>query len=41
MAKKTTDIASVLAFEKKMVASDAYMYSTTWENKEEAVPIHW
>lgn len=39
MAKKTTDIASVLAFEKKMVASDAYMYSTTWENKEEAVPI--
>jgi CRISPR-associated protein Csy3 len=38
MAKK--DIASVLAFEKKLVPSDGYMYGTTWdERKAQAVPL--
>ena len=32
MAKKE-NIASVLAFEKKLVPSDGYMYGTTWNNK--------
>jgi len=32
MAKKE-NIASVLAFEKKLVPSDGYMYGTTWDNK--------
>ncbi len=32
MAKKE-NIASVLAFEKKLVPSDGYMYGTTWGNK--------
>lgn len=32
MAKKD-NIASVLAFEKKLVPSDGYMYGTTWENR--------
>ncbi len=27
-------IASVLAYEKKLVPSDGYMYGTTWENRE-------
>ncbi len=33
MAKKK-DIASVLAFEKKLVPSDGYMYGTTWEERK-------
>jgi CRISPR-associated protein Csy3 len=33
MAKKE-NIASVLAFEKKLVPSDGYMYGTSWENRE-------
>ena len=32
MAKKD-NIASVLAFEKKLVTSDGYMYGTTWEKR--------
>jgi len=32
MAKKN-DIASVLAFEKKLIPSDGLMYGTTWENR--------
>ncbi len=28
------DIATVLAFEKKLVPSDGFMYGTTWENKD-------
>lgn len=28
------DIATVLAFEKKLVPSDGYMYGTTWENRD-------
>jgi len=39
MAKKD-DIASVLAFEKKLVSSDAYMYGTTWDNrKNQCAPL--
>lgn len=33
MAKKE-NIASVLAFEKKLVPSDGYMYGTSWEDRE-------
>ncbi len=40
MAKKETATASVLAFEKKLVLSDGYMYGTTWEKRNEtANPI--
>ncbi len=38
MAKKE-NIASVLAFEKKLVPSDAYMYGTTWANKKEVTSL--
>ncbi|PCJ39523.1 MAG: type I-F CRISPR-associated protein Csy3 [SAR86 cluster bacterium] len=38
MAKKE-NIASVLAFEKKLVPSDGYMYGTSWGNKSEATPL--
>ena len=39
MAKKS-DIPSVLAFEKKLVPSDGYMYGTTWEERnEKAIPL--
>lgn len=41
MAKKDSIIASVLAFEKKMVPSDGYMYGTTWEDRYTvSTPIH-
>lgn len=39
MAKKGSDLASVLAFEKKIVVSDAYMSSTKWEARGSASPI--
>lgn len=38
MAKKD-NIASVLAFEKKLVPSDGYMYGTSWEDKSEVTPL--
>jgi CRISPR-associated protein Csy3 len=41
MAKKN-DIATVLAFEKKLVPSDGLMYGTTWENRnnnEALIPL--
>lgn len=41
MAKKE-NTASVLAFEKKLVPSDGFMYGTTWEerhNKEKVTPL--
>ena len=38
MAKKE-NIASVLAFEKKLVPSDGYMYGATWANKNEITPL--
>lgn len=36
---KNNDLASVLAFEKKLVPSDGYFYGTCWENKQEAFPL--
>jgi len=38
MAKKE-NIASVLAFEKKLVPSDGYMYGTIWENRDNCSPL--
>ena len=38
MAKKAADIASVLAFEKKLVVSDGYMYGTCWDD-EHKLPV--
>jgi len=38
MAKKD-NIASVLAFEKKLVPSDGYMYGTNWNNRSELTPL--
>ena len=40
MAKVKKNIASVLAFEKKLVPSDGYLYGTTWEKRSElAIPL--
>lgn len=40
MVDKNFKKASVLAFEKKLVVSDGYMYGTTWENRDhDASPI--
>lgn len=36
---KNVDIVSVLAFEKKLVPSDAYFYGATWDQKEAATPL--
>lgn len=38
MAKKE-NIVTVLAFEKKLVPSDGYMYGTNWENRESVTPL--
>ncbi len=38
MAKKE-NIASVLAFEKKLVPSDGYMYGTQWHQRDKATPL--
>ena len=38
MAKKE-NIASVLAFEKKLVPSDGYMYGTNWEDRSQQTPL--
>jgi CRISPR-associated protein Csy3 len=38
MAKKE-NTASVLAFEKKLVPSDGYMYGCQWENRSESSPL--
>ena len=35
MAKNEKAVASVLAFEKKLVSSDGYFYGTTWANRAE------
>ncbi|MCV6612625.1 MAG: type I-F CRISPR-associated protein Csy3 [Amphritea sp.] len=39
MAKKD-DIASVLAFEKKLVPSDGYMYGTQWNDRSQESVLH-
>jgi len=38
MAKKD-NIASVLAFEKKLVTSDGYMYGTMWDKRSQIMPL--
>lgn len=38
MAKKE-NVASVLAFEKKLVVSDGYMYGASWADRSEVVPL--
>jgi CRISPR-associated protein Csy3 len=38
MAKKE-NIASVLAFEKKLVTSDGYMYGTAWDTRSQISPL--
>lgn len=40
MATVKNTIASVLAYEKKLVPSDGYMYGTTWENKDKTTPLN-
>ncbi|WP_168408259.1 type I-F CRISPR-associated protein Csy3 [Acinetobacter indicus] len=39
MAKNEKAVASVLAFEKKLVPSDGYFYGTTWENRTEQAAL--
>ncbi len=36
---KNENVASVLAFEKKLVPSDAYMYGTQWDARDQTVPL--
>ena len=36
---KNQDTASVLAFEKKLVPSDGYMYGTQWEDRNKVSPL--
>lgn len=36
---KVKDVASVLAFEKKLVPSDGFFYGTTWDNKDQVTPL--
>lgn len=36
---KVKNIASVLAFEKKLVPSDGFFYGTTWDNKDQVTPL--
>ncbi|WP_228731810.1 type I-F CRISPR-associated protein Cas7f/Csy3, partial [Acinetobacter sp. Colony158] len=35
MAKNDKVVASVLAFEKKLVPSDGYLYGTNWDKRNE------
>ena len=39
MAKNEKAVASVLAFEKKLVPSDGYFYGTNWENRAEQTAL--
>lgn len=39
MAKNEKAVASVLAFEKKLVPSDGYFYGTTWENRQQQTAL--
>lgn len=36
---KNNNIASVLAFEKKLVSSDGYLYGTTWTDRTSIIPL--
>lgn len=40
MAKNEKAVASVLAFEKKMVPSDGYFYGTTWDKRAEQTALN-
>ena len=39
MAKNEKAVASVLAFEKKLVPSDGYFYVTSWDRRNEQTPL--
>lgn len=39
MAKNDKVVASVLAFEKKLVPSDGYLYGTTWDNRADKTAL--
>ncbi|MDH0030525.1 MULTISPECIES: type I-F CRISPR-associated protein Csy3 [unclassified Acinetobacter] len=39
MAKNEKAVASVLAFEKKLVPSDGYFYGTSWDKRNEQTPL--
>lgn len=39
MAEKNKNDATVLAFEKKLVPSDGYLYGTVWERRHEEKPV--
>ena len=39
MAKNEKAVASVLAFEKKLVPSDGYFYGTSWDNRAEQTAL--
>lgn len=39
MAKNDKVVASVLAFEKKLVPSDGYFYGTNWDNRDEQTAL--
>lgn len=39
MAKNDNNTASVLAYEKKLVLSDGYMYGTKWEDRSQLAPL--
>lgn len=39
MAKNEKAVASVLAFEKKLVPSDGYLYGTSWEKRTEQTAL--
>ena len=39
MAKNEKAVASVLAFEKKLVPSDGYFYGTSWDNRAQQTPL--
>lgn len=39
MAKNEKAVASVLAFEKKLVPSDGYFYGTSWGNRKEQTAL--
>lgn len=39
MTKTNKNMPSVLAFEKKLVPSDGFMYGTTWDQRKETAPL--
>lgn len=39
MAKNKIEVASVLSFEKKLVPSDAFLYGTQWNDRQNSTPL--